>query len=135
MFTSVQEAHSEKPDMKQFYPQTKPTHTHLPTNNINQASTKKKVEIDSHSILTNFPELRKQGMTEEVITNLAQRIPDLEERIYRHFAMKKLHEPIHYNKNPEYNDLTIANLAFLKNYNEIANAQKLVLMNPDDFWM
>ena len=39
--------------------------------------------------------------------------------------MKKLHEPANYNSAPEFHDLTISNLAFLKNYNEIANMKKV----------
>ena len=80
--------------------------------------------INSVEVLSNFPELRANGITEEVLQSLAEHIPDLEKRIYAHFAMKNNmllnheNELLHQNDMWQQNDLAQSNLAFMKNYKD-----------------
>ena len=77
--------------------------------------------IDARHILNNFPELRKNGITEAVLNKLAARIPNLEERIYAHFAMKN-NSPKRLMQNPQIHDMSRAEMAFLKNYQSVENS-------------
>ena len=74
--------------------------------------------INAEEVLNNFPELRANGITEETLQSLAARVPNLEQRIYAHFALKHaaMHVPDH---NPlDQNDLATGQIEFMKNYKD-----------------
>lgn len=45
-------------------------------------------KIDAKEILTNFPELKNNGVDEAVLNKLSFKVPNLEQRIYAHFAKR-----------------------------------------------
>ena len=74
--------------------------------------------INTAEILEHFPELLANGVTADVLESLAARVPNLEERIYAHFAMKNGAPHIPDHNVLDRNDLAYSNLEFMKNYKE-----------------
>ena len=79
--------------------------------------------INTEEIFRAFPQLRASGVTEDILRDLNNRVPNLEQKIRAHF-MAHRNKPALYS-NSIHHDLAASNLAFMKNYHEAVQNQKL----------
>ena len=78
--------------------------------------------IDADRIFNEFPQLRASGVTEEILRDLNNRVPNLEQRIEAHFKARHVKPALY--ANSVHHDLAASNLAFMKNFHEALESQK-----------
>ena len=78
--------------------------------------------IDAGRIFNAFPQLRESGVTEEILRDLNDRVPNLEQRIQAHFNLHRAKPALY--ANSVHHDLAASNLAFMKNFHEALESQK-----------
>ena len=84
--------------------------------------------INAAGILSQFPELIRNGMNEETLRRLNEHVPNLESKIYAHFASRNKKPALYHN--PMHHDLATSNIAFMKNYqNHVLSKQNFGLTN------
>lgn len=78
--------------------------------------------IDVTRIFSTFPQLRENGVTEEILRDLNNRVPNLEERIQAHYNSHRIKPALY--ANSVHHDLAASNLAFMKNFHDAVESQK-----------